>query len=180
MAKLIANRYGLAMFDAGKDLDKIDVFYEELNYLRDVFSLNPDLLKVLSHPKIKKAEKRRLIEDIFKDGISQEVKNLIYILIDKNREGNLLEIIDVYEDLYYEEEGIVRVVAVTAKAIDEDRRSRLIDVLAEKLDRKIQLENRVDEDVIGGVKLELEGKLIDATIQGKLDSMRKSFTAATN
>lgn len=91
-----------------------------------------------------------------------------------------MEIIGVYEDQYYDFKGILRVVAVTAIPMKDEAKDKLATVLKEKLDKEILITNRVDEDIIGGVKLEIEGKLIDGTIKGKLDSMARTFKAATN
>lgn len=180
MAELIASRYASALFDAGKDLDKVSEFYEELKLLREVFKEEEKLIQILSHPKISKNEKKDLIKNIFQNQVSQELINFLYILIDKKREKNILEIIKVYEDLYYDYEGVLRVMATTASLMKEDSKNRLSKVLEEKLNKKILIKNKVEEDIIGGVKLEIEGKLIDGTIKGKLDAMAKLFKAATN
>lgn len=180
MAELIANRYANALFEAGEDLDKINTFYDELIDIKGVFDYEERLLDILTHPKISKKEKKELVDDIFDGKISQEVVNFIYILIDKNRQGDFLNVVDVYEDLYYEHQGILRVVAVTAMPMQDEAKSRLTKVLGEKLAKKIELTNEIDEGTIGGVRLELEGKLIDGTIQGKLNSMARTFRTSTN
>lgn len=180
MAELIANRYASALFEAGEDLNKNKEFYPEVELLGKVFKEDENLLGFLSHPKVNRNEKKELIKNVFGDKISQELLNFIYILIDKNREKFFGEIADQYEALYYEEEGIVKVVATTATPMREEAVNRLRDVLAEKLDKKIELSSEIDEDLIGGVKLELEGKLIDGTIRGKLNSMARALKVATN
>ncbi len=180
MAKLIASRYASALFDAGKDLDRTDLFYREILDIRGVLNYEKKLLSILDHPKISKQEKKELIDNLFEGKLSKEVFNFMYILIDKNRQGNFLEMVDEYEDLYYEDEGILRVVAITSMPMREDAQERLSKTLSDKLNKKIELTNKIDEETIGGVKLELEGKLIDGTIQGKLNSMARTFRTAAN
>jgi len=180
MAELIGSRYAEALFEASKDIDKIEEVYEELKLLREVFNKEVSLLQILGHPKISKNEKKELINNIFEKNLSQEVLNFLYILIDKKREGNILEIIDVYEDMYYNYKGILRVVAVTAVPMKEASKEKLKETLNEKLKKEILISNKVDESIIGGVRLEIEGKLIDGTIKGKLEAMARTFKAATN
>ncbi len=180
MAELIADRYSTAVFEAGEDLGKIKEFYNEFTFLKEVFQGEEKLVEVLKHPKISKKEKKELMNNIFGENISQELINFLYILIDKNREGYLVDIIEGYEDLYFDYQGILRVVAVTVKPLKDDAKDRLAEALKAKLNKEIIITNEIDEDIIGGVKLEIEGKLIDGTIQGKLESISKMFKAATN
>ncbi len=180
MAELIGKRYADALFEAGSDLNKIEDFYGELEILESAFTSEEKLIQILSHPKIKKQEKKDLVDKIFKESVSQEILNFLYILIDKNRESNILDIIGIYRDLYYNYKGILRVLAITAMPMKEASRERLASVLEEKLNKKILIRNKVDEDIIGGIRLEIEGKLIDGTIKGKLEAMARTFKAATN
>lgn len=180
MAELVAKRYAQALFEAGEDLSKTDEFYENLKSLDGILQEEPKLLDLLSHPKISKKEKKDLIDTIFEKNMVEEVRNFIYILIDKKREKNLPDILKIYEDLYYQDRGILRVVAVTAVPMKDEAKDKLSQVLGSKLDKKIEIKNQIDKSIIGGVRLELEGKLIDGSIKGKLDSMARTFRAATN
>lgn len=180
MAELVASRYSTALFEAGKELDKVDIFYKELKVLEEVLENEEEFFQVLGHPKISKREKKELTEEIFGDKISQELKNFLFILIDKNRQGNFLEIVKIYEELYLDYKGIVKVLATTAIPMEEDAKTRLSKVLGEKLNKKVEITNEIDELTIGGIKLEMEGKLIDGTIQGKLDSMARALKTTVN
>lgn len=180
MAELVSKRYALALFQAGLELDKIDVFNEELDFLKVVLEKEEDLMKILSHPRIKKNEKKDLIDKIFKNKLSLEVVNYIYIIIDKRREAHILEIIEKYKVLYNEHKNIVKVVAISAVAMEEKSKNRLIEVLGNKLNKTIELSNEVDKSVFGGVLLKIEDKVIDGTLKGQLESMSRLILGATN
>ena len=180
MAELISNRYALALFEAGLDLEKTDEFNKELDFLKVIFEEEKKLLQILHHPKISRVEKRDLIDKLFKDRISQEMVNFLYILIDKRREGYILEIIDQYKELFNEHENIVKVVAITAVPMEEKSKNKLQTVLSNKLEKKIELTNEVDGTILGGVLLKLQNKLIDGTVKGQLESIGKDISGATN
>lgn len=180
MEELVARRYGAALFEAAEDQELIKGIYEELTSMRTAFEEDDRFLQVLSHPRISKTEKKNLIDSVFKGHVARELLNFLYILVDKKREKHFLEIIKVYEDLYYKHEGILRVVATTAVALKEEAMNRLAEALAKKLNKEILIKNRVDKDVIGGVKLDIEGKLIDGTIKGRLDDMARALQTSLN
>lgn len=180
MAELVSKRYALALFDAGLDLNKIDDFYKDLELLKSVFGEEKKLLKILHHPKIKKVEKRNIIDEIFKGRVSLEIVNFLYILIDKRRENNILQIIDNYKELFYKNKNIVKVVAITAIPMVEESKSNLTRVLANKLNKEIELTNEIDSSILGGVLLKVENKLMDGTIKGQLESIGKAISGATN
>lgn len=180
MAKLVANRYASALFEAGIDLEKIKLFNDELDFLGKTFKKEEKLLQILHHPKIGKVEKRDLIDSIFKERLSEEMINFLYILIDKRREGHILEIVEEYKKMFNKHENIIKVVAITAVAMEDKAKDKLSVVLKDKLKKSIELTNEIDEKLIGGVLLKVEDKLIDGSIKGQLESIGKAIKGATN
>lgn len=180
MAKLVANRYASALFEAGIDLEKIGLFNDELDFLGKIFQQEEKLLQILHHPKIGKVEKRDLIDSIFKEKLSEEMINFLYILIDKRREGHILEIVEEYKKMFNKHENIIKVVAITAVPMEDKAKDKLSVVLKDKLKKTIELTNEIDEGLIGGVLLKVEDKLIDGSIKGQLESIGKAIKGATN
>ncbi|WP_353093738.1 F0F1 ATP synthase subunit delta [Tissierella praeacuta] len=180
MAELVSNRYALALFEAGLDLKKINEFNKEVDLLKDVFEGEEKLLQILQHPKINRVEKRDLIDKIFGNSVSQEIINFLYILIDKRREGHILNIVDRYKELFNEHENIIKVVAITAVPMEEKSKGKLQTVLSNKLGKKIQLTNEVDTTILGGVLLKLQNKELDGTVKGQLEAIGKTISSATN
>lgn len=180
MAELVSSRYALALFEVGLELEKINEFNEGLNFLKAIFEKETKLLQILSHPKIDKNEKKDLINNLFKGRISSEMMNFLYILIDKRREDSILNIIEKYREIFNEHENIVKVIAITAVPMEEKSKSKLITVLSNKFNKKVELHNKVDNNVLGGVLLRIENKQLDGTIKGQLKSMDKTISGAIN
>lgn len=171
MAKLVTIPYANALFDAAVELDKLDQINDNVNFIEEVFNSEEELIQILSHPHISKDEKKSLIDKIFKDNISLPAINFLYILVDKRREKGLFQIIQEFNELYDDYIGILRVVAVTAVEMDDKSRTKLVDILHNKLNKEIVLTNEVDKTILGGVLLKLDNKFIDSTISGQLKSM---------
>ncbi|WMM24239.1 F0F1 ATP synthase subunit delta [Tissierella sp. MB52-C2] len=180
MAKLVSSRYALALFEAGLDIGKIDEFNKELDFLKAVFEKEVKLLQILNHPRISKNEKKQLIDKIFKEKLSQEMINFLYILVDKRREGFILDIVEEYKERFNEHENILNVVAITAIPMEKQSKDKLQVVLSNKLNKKIQLSNKVDKTIIGGVLLKVESKIIDGTVKGQLESIGQAIGGIAN
>ncbi len=180
MAELIATRYALALFEAGLDLEKTDMFNKECNFLKAVFEKERELLQILNHPRIALNEKKDIIDNLFKDRISQEMRNFLYILVDKRREASILDIVHRYGEIFNEHEKIVKVIAVTAIPMEEKLKSKLTTVLSNKLNKKVELTNEVNNTILGGVLLKIEDKQLDGTVKGQLESIGRAFGGAMN
>ncbi len=175
MAKLISNRYAYALFEAGLELNKLEEFKRDLEAIVHTLDMEPQIQDVLSHPKISKNEKKDFVSNIFGKMVCQEMINFLYVIIDKRRESYLMEIADEFKKLFNEHENILEVTAVTAVPMNKEAQNRLKVVLSQKMDKIISLRNIVDKDIIGGVLLRIENKIVDGTIKGQLESMRKTI-----
>ncbi|RKD31532.1 F0F1 ATP synthase subunit delta [Thermohalobacter berrensis] len=175
MAKLVSKRYAEALFEVALEMDKLDNFKEEISDISNVFESEEKLKIVFEHPKLSKKEKKDIVDSIFKDRVSQEILNLLYIIIDKGRERYITEIKKEYIKLYNEEKNIVEAVAITAVPMAEEEKVKLQNRLSEKLNKNIVLKNKIDKKVIGGVLIKIGDKIIDSSIKGQLDNIAKKL-----
>ena len=175
MAELVSKRYAISLFDAGLELEKIETFYKELEFLDSILESEDRLFKLLKNPRITKVEKKSLITEIFKGKLSLEVLNFLYIIIDKSRERFILEIIKEYKSIFNEHKNILNVEAVTAVPMDNKSIEKLKLVLQNKLNKSIQISNRIDKSIIGGVLLKMNEKIIDSTLASQLKNMEATI-----
>jgi len=178
MADLVSKRYALALFEAGLELNKIHVFKDDLLKVSSALEMEEGLKKVLFHPKVKKDEKKSLINSIFGKLVCEEILNFLYVLIDKRREKLLLQIKKEFEKLYNEHENTIDVVAITSVEMDGQLKEKLRLALENKFNKKVNLENVVDKEIIGGVLLKVGNKVIDGTIKGQLMEIEKVLKGA--
>lgn len=178
MANLVSRRYAFALFDAGLELNKLKEFKSDMSKISDVLVNNVDFQKILSHPKVSKAEKKDMLNSAFSKLVSEEILNFLYILVDKRRESSILEISKEFKKLFNEHENIIEVTAVTSVAMDDKSTKKLVEALESKLNKTVSLKNIVDTDVIGGVLLKIENKIIDGTIKGQLQEIEKAMKGA--
>lgn len=173
----IARRYGTAAFEYAKDMNKLDAFFEELTELKKAAIEEPRLIQVLSDPILDSNEKVKFLQAI-EQGFSAEVQEFLNFLLNYNRFNVLIDIVDYFTSLYNAEKKIGTGVVKTAVKLDEDQLQRLAKSYASKYGlNKLHLENEVDPEIIGGVVLEVQGRVIDGSVKHRLDKIRAQLTS---
>ncbi len=179
MAELAAKRYATSLFEVGRELNKIDDFHSQLEFIEKVFNSEKKLLQILEHPRISRGEKRTVVEELFKKELTEEVLNFLFIIIDKRREASLMDMIKEYNMLFKEYKGILDIEAVTAVSMKDTSIEKLKLVLKDKFNKEINLSNSVDPSIIGGVLLKMDSKVIDSTLQSQLKEMETLIRQAS-
>ena len=131
----------------------------------------PKVKRFLVHPLIPREKKDQLVDRAF-PGISESLRNLFRLLIRNNREGYLGLIFEEFLALRAEEEGVLRVQIATAQAFSSEERDRLTERLMRAVGQRVTLVERLEPALLGGVRLEVDGKVIDGTLRAKLEGLR--------
>ena len=168
----VATTYGQALFDAAKDSDLIAVICDEYKAVSKVFEDNPLLKRLFLVPTLSAMEKRSVAGKIFEGRISRELLNFIYVLIDKRRIGAWEEIGRHYEKLVWERDGLTKGILYTALPAGPERVMAFEEKTGEALGKTVKLENRIDKSILGGAVIYVDGKLIDASLKSRLESMK--------
>lgn len=174
MLDTISNQYALAIFDIAKEESNIDKTYELIE-LVDEYISNGDYNKLLNHPKISKSEKKNLLNELFGKLVSENVINFLYVLIDNNRIDSFSNIVEEYKILKNLFNNIMEIKAYSASKLTKEKIESLEATLSKKYDSKISIINIVDKSIIGGVRLEFQGNVIDNSLKAKLEDLKLSL-----
>jgi F-type H+-transporting ATPase subunit delta len=175
MSDNAARRYSVALFETGKEQSKTDSFLEQIKYIAMTLSEYKELMEILTHPNIETKEKKSVIQEIFKDKAEEEIIKLILLLIDHGRIKEIKLVYEEYKSLVYRFKGIKIAHVTTAVSMTGEEISALKDKLSKKYNSKIEIENFIDTSVIGGVYLKVEDEVVDGTVKGSLEQMRKEI-----
>lgn len=102
--------------------------------------------------------------------------NFLKVLVDNRRSQYLPEIARSYKTSQREFLGIEYVEAITALPMDEDQVSKLISTLEAKTGKKIELNNVIDSDIIGGMKIRIGERSIDGTVRSRLEELQSEIS----
>ncbi len=176
MAKLVSKVYGDALFSLAVEEDKLEAVWEEVRLVRQTIADNPDFLPVLCHPEMTQQKKTAVLEDIFKAGLSQDMMGFLDVLVRKNRIGEILSVLDYFDEQAkeYSRIGVVRV-AAPMPLTDRQREqleNRLLEVSGYE---SLEMQYQVDEGLLGGLVIRIGDRVLDNSIRSKLEAMSRQL-----
>lgn len=172
MAELTVDlTYGSALYQAAVETNKKDLILDEAFQVQDVFENNPDFFEFLNFPGISAIEKKDVLKNVFEGKICQELLNLLYVLTDKGRTARYSKIIKAYKDMVDREEGITYGTVYSVEPLKEAQISKLEEQLSALLQEKTKLKNELDPKLIGGFKILVDGRILDASIRKRLQDL---------
>lgn len=176
MAELTVDMtYGKALFQAAADVNKAEIILKESQEMLKLFKENPDLREFIKTPVISAVEKKQVIEKIFSGRICDELLNLLYILIDKRRAGSFESIVQQYKRLMDESHGFSIGTIYSVNPLSKEQLETFEEKTGKLIRKKVRLENKTSSSIIGGVRIFIEGKVIDATIRKRLNDLKESL-----
>lgn len=176
MAELTVDiTYGKALFEAASDVNKTEILLQEALEVLDILKLEPEFFEFLKTPVISAAEKKQAITKIFSGKISDELVHLLWILIDKGRTKEFGSIVRRFQQMIHESQGFSTGTIFSVQPLSAEQLSVFEEKTSKLMQKKVKLENRTDSSIIGGVRIFIEGKVIDATVRKRLNDLGESL-----
>ena len=140
--------------------------------MQQSFRQEPDFIRLLSSPSLIKAERCQILDDSFRGSVHPYLLNFLKILTEKGYMRHFSDCCDAYTEHYDQDNGILRVTAVTAVALSPEQAGKLTQKLSRITGKEIALRNRIDPAVLGGVRLDYDGQRLDDTVSHRMDAIR--------
>ncbi len=173
-----AKRYGESLFELAREERLDGAILEELRAVQAIFAGEPDYLRLLASPRIPQPEKHRLLEEAFRDRVHPYTLNFLRLLSDRGLLREFSGCVDAYRAAHNEAHHILEVRVISAVPLREEVRRRLIERLETLTGDGVELKESVDPAILGGLRLELDGKRYDGTVQRRLESLRGDILSA--
>ena len=168
----VGSVYGESLYELAKDESLGKVIGEQLAVLQESFRQEPDFVRLLSSPNLTKAERCQILDDSFRGKVHPYVLNFLKILTEKGYMRYFSDCCDAYTALFDQDNGILRVDAVSAVALSQQQADKLKQKLARITGKEIMLRNRINPAVLGGIRLDYDGQRLDDTVSHRLDAIR--------
>lgn len=172
----VAKRYAVALFQLAKEKELLDQLENELRVVKEIFLNHKELNQIFSSPKFSNEKKKAFIKETF--GSSHPyVLNTLMLLIDRHREGIIGEVAEQFIQLANDDRGIADADVYTVRPLTDDEEQAISSVFAQKVGKKtLRINNIVDSNLLGGVKVRIGNRIFDGSLSGKLDRLRQQLT----
>ena len=168
-----ATTYAQALYELARD-EGVDVqILEQMAVLQRAFSEEPDFARLLSAPNISKQERCGILDESFRDRVHPYLLNFMKLLTEKGYARHFVDCCRSYRQHYNDDHGILTVRAVSAVELSQEQKDRLSEKLTQITGKRIELIARTDPSVLGGIRLDYDGKRVDGTVQSRLDAVSK-------
>ena len=171
----LAKRYSEALTEVAKNKNELDTVWTDLQTVEESITSVKEMANFLSHPVIPVFEKKDMVKSVFEGKINNDVLNLLYILLEKNKINLLSTILYCFEESMDEAKNILKVGVVSAAEIDEDLKHKLQEKLENKLNKSVKFDFETKPEIIAGVVLKIQDKVIDGSMAAKLEGFKKAL-----
>ena len=173
----IASVYARSLFEVAQEQGKLDDVRDQLGEFADVLDGNQEMQVFFFSPYFSTPEKEEGLEKVV-SGAEPIVDNFLRLLIEKHRMPTVFAVRRVFDELWREENQLLPVEITSAIELDKETVRQIGDRIGEETGQKIELSERVDPDILGGLVVRVGNSIIDSSIRARLDSLRKQVAKA--
>ncbi|NAY91607.1 ATP synthase F1 subunit delta [Muricauda sp. JGD-17] len=170
-----AVRYAKATLDYAIEKKAAEAVENDMRSIAKTISGSEELQSLLRSPIVKGESKRNALQEIFK-GSNEITKGLVNTLTDNKRIAMLQEVAFKYIILHEKLKGEDVAYVTTAIPLTADLEKKILAQVTKLTGNKVTVENKIDENIIGGFVLRVGDLQYDASIANKLKGLKREFT----
>lgn len=173
----VASRYVKSLLELAVEQKALEEVHKDMQLFSSVCRENRNFTVMLKSPVIRHEKKRAVLEKLFSGKVNKLSLAIMDILTFKNREALLPAIAAEFHNAYNAYKGIGKASVTTTIPMDTEIREQ-IKAIVRKLShhKEIELDEKVDQDLVGGFILNVGDQQIDASIKSKLKSLALTFS----
>lgn len=164
--------YAEALFMLAAEENKAEEYFSSLLTVRKLIEENPDYLEFLSSPAISLRKRLSAIDEAYENIFPEYVVSFLKLLCENGRIKSVNTAIDEFEKLMMAFSNRAVAVITSATPLDEEQKQKVCEKFEKITGKSIQAVYAVDESLIGGLKVEVEGKTYDGSIKHRLSDVK--------
>jgi F-type H+-transporting ATPase subunit delta len=170
--------YARSILELANEKNQAQEFGQELATIGELLRQNRSFAEFLADPGVAAADRTAALDRLFRGRASPLVMNLMGVLNTRGRLNLLGAVADAYADLLDEQLGNVEVDVTVAQKLDNSQLDEVRRRVSQALGKNAVVHQYVDADIIGGLVLRVEDRLIDASVRSQLEAMRERMLSA--
>ncbi len=165
--------YGQSLYDLAAEENLTDEILGQMQTVNTIFAENPDYITLLSEPSVPKKERLQLVDEAFGDDLQAYLKNFIKVLLERGMLREFSGCCRRFRSCYNTDHGIAEAVVTSAVKLSSEQSEQLKAKLEKISGKQVLLKEKTDPDILGGIRVELDGQLFDGSVKGRLSELRK-------
>lgn len=176
--EIVAKRYAVALFELVKENGALSQAEKEVELIYKLFS-DEKLLEFFSYPNVTTEQKKALLSEHLKNKVSKHVLNTVLLMIDRKRGDCVFEMAKQFIALAMQEQKEAEAVVYSVTPLSEEQQETISKLIAEKVGKlNLRMQNVIQPDLIGGLKIRVGNQIFDGSIKGKLENIKRQLTEA--
>lgn len=176
-ALVAGRRYGKILYETAKKENKIESVHDEIMVLREIFDEVPELGNILSDDRLEPFEKVDILHELDKE-FGDTVSKFLHVIYEYGRMREIPDIINEFEFFYYQDKGILVADVTSAIPLSEAQEEALTEKIRVMTNsEKVILRKSVDPDILGGIIVNANNRLLDSSVATKLKEMHRELLA---
>ena len=167
----IAFQYAEALHNIAVESNTVKSLLEDFKTINDV--IDEEIYNFLNHPKISKKDKKEIIQNSIENDL---LMRFMFVLIDNSRIPLLKECLDEFEQIVNDTNKVMNIQVFSKKLLSVEEINQLNVNLKKRHNKTIILENIVEQEIIGGLRIEYNGMILDDTINNYLNNLKFKLT----
>ena len=173
----LARVYAGSLFGVAREKGSLETVQEQLGQFSDALDQDRDLQVFFFSPSFSSKEKLDGLNLAVSD-VDPEFENFLELLIEKHRMPAIFRIRRVFDEMWQEENRLLEVTVTSAIELDPAIAQEVGAEVERQTGKKVELTSRVDENIIGGLVLQVGNMVLDSSIRNNLEKLRQSVARA--
>jgi F-type H+-transporting ATPase subunit delta len=169
-----ASRYAKAVLSLAVEKNQADAVNVDMKSILTTLNGSKELRDFLSSPLVKSEQKRGALREVFKN-TNEMTSGVFDLLVDNKRADILMDVATKYVILFEEMNKREIATVITAVELTPQLEEKILAKAKALAGKDITLEKKIDESIIGGFILTVGDQQVNASVAGKLDSLKRTF-----
>ena len=175
----MAGRYAIALFELARETNALDAVQADLTGFEALLSESPDLTRLVRSPVFSGEEQAKALAAILdKAGIKGVAANFLRVVAENRRLFALRDMTRDFNKLVAAHKGEVSAQVTVAQPLNDARLDEIREALRAVTGKDVKVDVDVDPSIIGGLKVKLGSRMVDASLRTKLNSIKFAMKEA--
>lgn len=177
MAKLVSKVYGDALFSLAVEENCIDETWEEVKAMAVILKENPEFMAIIAHPEMTQDKSMKLLTEMFQGKLSDVMMGFIQVLIKKGRFGEMEAILEHFQREAKEYKSIGVVYVTTPTELTSQQKTSIETKLTQTSGyASLEMNYLIDPTILGGIRIRIGDRVVDNSIQTKLEELTRNLS----